>query len=134
MAWLRIYAATSFSFVSFWHSSVSPAQYYVLTLSSQLGKFKFISNLCEGMPMVKKSQRRSFFFFFFLNPEFQRALCESQQTMEILRDGSFRPPSLSSEKLVCGSRCNSFNWTWNNWLVPNCERCMIRLHTVTLFI
>ena len=33
--------------------------------------------------MGKNSQRRSSFFF---NPKLQRALCESQQTMEILKE------------------------------------------------
>ena len=39
-----------------------------------------------------------------------------------LRDGSTRPPYLSSEKHICRSRSSSYNWTWNNRLVPNWER------------
>ena len=34
-------------------------------------------------------------------------------------DGNTRPPDLSPEKSVCRSRSNSYNWTWNNRLVPN---------------
>ena len=29
------------------------------------------------------------------------------------RDGNTRPPDLPPEKLVCRSRSNSYNWTWN---------------------
>ena len=34
------------------------------------------------------------------------------------RDGNIRPPDLLPEKSVCGSGSNSWNWTWNNRLVP----------------
>ena len=44
-----------------------------------------------------------------------KPLCGSQQTVENSeRDGNTRPPDLSSEKSVCRSRSNSYNWTWNN--------------------
>ena len=33
---------------------------------------------------------------------------------KFLRDGNTRPPYLSPEKPVCGSRSNSKNLTWNN--------------------
>ena len=55
-------------------------------------------------------------------------LCESQQTVEkSSRDGntiSYLPP----EKLYARSRSNSYNWTWNNGLVPNWERSTSRLY------
>ena len=38
------------------------------------------------------------------------------------KDGNTRPPYLPSEKPVCRSRRNCYNWTWNNRLVPNWER------------
>ena len=38
------------------------------------------------------------------------------------------------EKLVCRSRSNSWNWTWNNGLIQNLERGMLRLYIVTLLI
>ena len=38
------------------------------------------------------------------------------------RDGNTRPPDLRSEKSVCRSRSNSYNWTWNNRLPPNEEK------------
>ena len=35
------------------------------------------------------------------------------------RDGNTRPPDLPIEKPVYRSGSNSWNWTWNNSLVPN---------------
>ena len=35
------------------------------------------------------------------------------------RDGNTRPPDLPLEKPVHRSGSNSYNWTWNNRLVPN---------------
>ena len=46
------------------------------------------------------------------------------------RDGNTRPPYLPPEKSAFRSRSNSYNWTWNNRLVPNWER----LYIVTLLI
>ena len=52
----------------------------------------------------------------------------SQQTVEnSQRDGTIRPLYLSAKKPVCRSRNNSSNWTWNNGLVPNWERSILRL-------
>ena len=41
---------------------------------------------------------------------------------------------MSPEKSVCESRSNSYNWIWNNGLVPNWGRSMSRLYNVTLLI
>ena len=41
---------------------------------------------------------------------------------------------LPSEKSVCRSRSNSYNWTWNSRVVPNQERSTSRLCIVTLLI
>ena len=61
--------------------------------------------------------------------------CGSQQTVEnSSRDGNTRSPYLPPEKHVCRSRSNSQNQTGNNGLVPNWERSMSRLYTVTLLI
>ena len=48
------------------------------------------------------------------------------------RDGNTRPPDLPLEKSVCRSGSNSWNWTWNNRLVPNQKRSTSRLYVVTL--
>ena len=54
-------------------------------------------------------------------------LCISQQT-------NTRNPYLSPEKSVCRSRSISYNWTWNNRLVPNRERSTSRLYIVIMLI
>ena len=59
----------------------------------------------------------------------------SQQTLEnSLRYENIRSPYLFPEKAVYRSRSNSWNKTWNNWLVQNWERNMTRLSVVTLLI
>ena len=50
------------------------------------------------------------------------------------RDGNTGPPDLPLEKPVCRSGSNSYNWTWNNRLVPNRKRSLSRLYIVTLLI
>ena len=46
--------------------------------------------------------------------------------------GNTRPPYLPPEKPVCRLRSNNQNRMWNNGLVPNWKRNMLRLHIVTL--
>ena len=48
------------------------------------------------------------------------------------RHGNTRPPDLLLEKPICRSGSNSWNWTWNNRLVPNRKRSTSRLYIVTL--
>ena len=50
------------------------------------------------------------------------------------RDENTRPLDLPLKKSVCISGSNSWNWTWNNRLVPNRKRSMSRLYIVTLLI
>ena len=50
------------------------------------------------------------------------------------RDGNTRPPDLPLEKPICRSESSSYNWTWNNKLVPNRKRNISRLYIVTLLI
>ena len=54
---------------------------------------------------------------------------DHSKAWKILRDGSTRPPYLSPEKPVCGSRSNSYNQTWNR-LVQNWERSISRLYMI----
>ena len=53
---------------------------------------------------------------------------------KIFQEIGIPPPYLPPEKSVCRSRSNSWNWTWNNRLVPNWETSMSRLYIVTLLI
>ena len=50
------------------------------------------------------------------------------------RDGNTRPPDLPPKKSVCRSGTSSYNWTWNNRLIPSQERSMSRLYIFTLLI
>ena len=62
-------------------------------------------------------------------------MCGSQQTVEnSSKDGNTRPPDLPLEKPIYRSGSKSYNWTWNNRLVPNGKRSMSRLYIVTLLI
>ena len=51
---------------------------------------------------------------------------------KILRGRNTRPPYLPLERFVCRSSRKSKKW--NNRLVPNWERTISKLYTVTLFI
>ena len=53
---------------------------------------------------------------------------------KILQEGNIRPTDLPPEKSVDRSRSNSQNQTWNNRLVPNCERSTLRMYIVALLI
>ena len=50
------------------------------------------------------------------------------------REENTRSPDLPLEKRICRSGSHSWNWTWNNRLVPNRKRSMSRLYIVTLLI
>ena len=50
------------------------------------------------------------------------------------KDGNTSPPDLPLKTPVCRSGSNSWNWTWNNRLVPNRKRSTSRLYVVTLLI
>ena len=50
-------------------------------------------------------------------------LCQSLWLSE--RDGNTRPPDLPLEKPICRSGTNSYNWTWNNKLVPKGQGCIL---------
>uniref|UniRef100_A0AC11DG82 Uncharacterized protein n=3 Tax=Ovis aries TaxID=9940 RepID=A0AC11DG82_SHEEP len=50
---------------------------------------------------------------------------------KFLKRWEYRPPDLPLEKFVCRSGSNSYNWMWNNRLVPNQERSMSRLFIIT---
>ena len=50
------------------------------------------------------------------------------------RDRNTRPSNLPPDKSVCRSRSNSWNWAWNNRLIPNRKRSTSRPYIVTLLI
>ena len=78
----------------------------------------------------KRVPEKHLFLFYWLCQNFW--LYGSQWTVENSeRDGNTRPPDLPLEKFVCRLGSNSWNWTWNNRLVPNRKRSTSRLYIVT---
>ena len=61
-------------------------------------------------------------------------LLKSEASIQELCSHNTRPADLPLEKSVCRSGSNSWNWTWNNRLVPNRKRSTSRLYIVTLLI
>ena len=78
-----------------------------------------IANIC-GSIQKAKSYRKTSTCALLIMPKQRLGLCGSQQTVEnSLTDGNTRPFYLPPQKSVCRSRSNSYNWTWNNRLLPN---------------
>ena len=71
-----------------------------------------------GSSKKQESSKKHLFLLYWLCQSLW--LGGSQQTVENSeRDETTRPPDLPLEKRVCRSGNNSYNWTWNNGLVPN---------------
>src|SRR5574340_292313 len=81
---------------------------------------------------ARQFQKNIYFCFIDYAKAFDCVDHNKQENTE--RDGNTRPPDLPLEKFVCRSGSNSYNWTWNNRLVPNRKRSTSRLYTVTLLI
>ena len=91
-----------------------------------------IANIHWIMEKAREFQKNIYFCFIDYAKAFD---CVDHNKLENSeRDGHTRPPDLPPEKSVCRSGSNSQNWTWNNRLVPNQERNMSRLYTVSLLI
>ena len=91
-----------------------------------------IADLCWITEKVREFQENIYFCFIDYATAFD--CVDHNKLWKILRDGNTRPPDLPLEKSVCMSGSNSYNWTWNNRLVPNRKRSTSRLYIVTLFI
>ena len=92
-----------------------------------------IKLLTSAGPLKKREFQKNIYFCFI---EYTKAFdCVDHNKLENSeRDGNTRPPDLPPEKFVCRSRRNSYNWTWNNRLVPNKKRSTLRLYIVTVLI
>ena len=91
-----------------------------------------IANICWIIEKAREFQRNIYFCLIDYAKAFD---CVDHNKLENSeRDGNTRPPDLPLEKPVCRSGSNSWNWTWNNRLVPNRKRSMSRLYIVTLLI
>ena len=91
-----------------------------------------ITNICWTIKDLRESQKNIYFCFIDYAEAFDCVDYSKQNDSS--RNGNIRPPDLPPEKSVCRSRSNSYNWTWNDRLVPNWERSMSRLYIVTLLI
>ena len=91
-----------------------------------------IANICWTIKKAREFQKNINFCFI----DYAKAsdCVDHNKLWKIFRDGTTRLPNLPSEKFVCTSRSNSYNWTWNKRLVPNQERSMSMLYIVTLLI
>ena len=89
-----------------------------------------IANICWITEKAREFQKNIYFCFIDYAKAFECVDHNKLQT--ILKDGNTRPPDLLLEKSVCRSGSNSYNWTWNNRLVPNRKRSTSRLYIVTL--
>ena len=91
-----------------------------------------IANIHQIIEKATEFQKNIYFCFIDYAKAFD---CVDHNKLENSeRSGNTRPPDLPLEKPICRSRSNSYNWTWNNRLVPNWERCMSKLYIVTLLI
>ena len=91
-----------------------------------------IASICWIIKKAREFQRNIYFCFI----EYAKALTVGITTNsgKFFKRWNTRPPDLPLEKSVCRSGSNSYNWTWNNGLVPNRKRSTSRLYIVTLLI
>ena len=90
-----------------------------------------IANICWIIEKAREFQKNIYFCFIDSSKAFD---CVDHNMENFERPGNSRPPDLPLEKPVCRSGSNSYNWTWNNKLVPNRKRSKSRLYIVTLII
>ena len=91
-----------------------------------------IANITWIIKKAREFQKNIYFCFINYAKAFD---CVDHNKLENSeRDGNTRPPDLPLEKSVCRSGNNSWNWTWNNRVVPNRKKITSRLYIVTLLI
>ena len=92
-----------------------------------------IASICWIMEKAREFQKNIYFCFIDYAKAFD--CLDHNKLWKILTEmGNTRPPDLPLEKSVHRSGSNSYNWTWNNRLVPNRKRSTSRLYIVTLLI
>ena len=97
-----------------------------------------IANICWIIEKAREFQKNIYFCFIDYAKAFgcvdHNKLWKILKEMGIPLDLQVRPLDLPLEKPVCRSGSNSYNWTWNNRLVPSRKRSTSRLYIVTLLI
>ena len=89
-----------------------------------------IANICWIIDKAREFQKNIYFCLIDYTKAFDYV--DHNKLENSSRDGniSYLPP----DKSICGSRSNSYNWTWNKRPVPNWERSMSRLYIIILLI
>ena len=67
---------------------------------------------------LKKQEFPKNIYFCFIDHAKAFDCVDHNKLWKILKENT-RPPNLPLEKSVCRSGNNSYNWAWNNRLVPN---------------
>ena len=91
-----------------------------------------VANIRWIMEKAREFQKNIYFCFIDYAKAFD--CVDHSKLWKILIDGNTRPPDLPLENPICRSGGNSYNWTWNDTLVPNRKRSASRLYIVTLLI
>ena len=91
-----------------------------------------IANIQWIIKKAREFQKSIYFCFIDYDKAFD--CVDHNKLWKILKEMNTRPPDLPLEKPICRSGSNTYNWTWNNRLVPNRKRSSSRLYIVTLFI
>ena len=91
-----------------------------------------VANIRWIMEKAREFQKNIYFCFIDYAKAFD--CVDHNKLWKILKEMGIPDPYLPPETIVCRSRSNSSNWTWNNRLVPNRKRSTSRLYIVTLFI
>ena len=86
-----------------------------------------IDNICWIIEKARGFQKKSYFYFI----DYAKVFV---WITKFLKSWEYQTTLPASWEPVWRSRSNSWNWTWNNGLVPNWERSMSRLYVFTLFI
>ena len=91
------------------------------------------ANICWIMEKAREFQKNIYFCFIDYAKAFDYV--DHNKLWKILKEMGI-PDLLICllRNLYAGQESNSWNWTWNNRLVPNRKRSTSRLYIVTLFI
>ena len=79
-----------------------------------------ISNICWIIEKAREFQRNIYFSFIDHAKAFDHV--DHSKLENSYRNGNTRPSYLPPEKYVCRSRCNSYNWAWNNGMFPKSQQ------------
>ena len=97
-------------------------RYKLVVDKAEKPEIKLLTSVVSQNKQTRQFQKN--IYLFFIGYKKASNYVDHNKLENSERDGNTRPPYLSPEKLVCGSRSNSQNWTQNNGLVQNWEKSM----------